>query len=703
MYNYRKGIILFWILFIALTSFYAFKLPSILTGSGFEMEGSYQKTETVLKEVFNQETDLYVLLFENKNEEKKQDYHAYIEDVLNPIIDSEKVKMVRSPLDFQEQQKGDYAFAIVSFEDNQDVGSNIAFLEENIKKTPSIEVTLTGEPIIEEEINVSSQKDLKNAELIGLPIALLVLLLSFRGLVSAFIPLVTGSLSVLSAMGIVYFVGQQVNLSVFVLNVVPMIGLALSIDFALLYINRFRDEIERHEVKKAIAITNRTAGRSILFSGLCVVLGLSGMLFIKVDIFKSIAIGGIIVVIASVLIALSFLPALLAIIGHRINALTLWKAKEGKEDKWERFAIFVMKRPIVMTVFALVILGIGLFPIKDIQLEIPDASALPSHNEARTAIETYERVFVPENEVKVPIVVNIGNDKDKLEKLKIFESEVEEEPKIIKVDSIFSVMQKDEQEINRMLENEETKKLIKPIYEQFIAGEYGLIYLYIKGDETSKETRDWLESFEERDFSLGFTMGGFSKMNQEVFSEIENQSLKGLALIIISTFIMIMFAFRSILIPLKAIFMNLLSFGAAFGIVVWVFQNGHFGIEPSAIGLMIPVIAFAIVFGLSMDYEVFLISRIEESYRESLDNDKAVLEGLTKTSKIITSAAAIMIVITGAFSFTDIIPVKQIGIGVALSIFIDATIIRMILVPSLMKLFGRWNWWFPFKNKKKKQ
>jgi RND superfamily putative drug exporter len=145
--------------------------------------------------------------------------------------------------------------------------------------------------------------------------------------------------------------------------------------------------------------------------------------------------------------------------------------------------------------------------------------------------------------------------------------------------------------------------------------------------------------------------------------------------------------------------MNMFSLGAAFGIVVWVFQEGHFGIHPSAIGVMIPVIAFAVVFGLSMDYEVFLISRIQEEYHRTFDNNFATLEGLTITSKIITAAAAIMIVVTGAFAFTDIVPVKQIGIAVALSIFIDATIVRMILVPSLMKLLGDWNWWLPFSKK----
>ena len=200
---------------------------------------------------------------------------------------------------------------------------------------------------------------------------------------------------------------------------------------------------------------------------------------------------------------------------------------------------------------------------------------------------------------------------------------------------------------------------------------------------------------------LPFTMGGYPKFNQEIFDEVYDKIPFGLAIILGSTFIILLIAFQSILIPLKAILMNMFSLGAAFGIVVWIFQEGHFGIDPSLIGLMIPIIAFAVVFGLSMDYEVFLISRIHEEYLKTKDNNFATLEGLTITSKVITAAAAIMIVVTGAFAFTDIVPVKQIGIAVALSIFIDATLVRMILVPSLMKLLGDWNWWLPFRKRKR--
>ena len=197
-----------------------------------------------------------------------------------------------------------------------------------------------------------------------------------------------------------------------------------------------------------------------------------------------------------------------------------------------------------------------------------------------------------------------------------------------------------------------------------------------------------------KDLGLTTHFGGSIKFEQEIFDEIYEKAPYGLLLIIISTFFILMRAFRSILIPLKAILMNILSLGCTFGIVVWIFQQGHLGTQPSDIALILPVFVFTLVFGLSMDYEVFLISRIQEFYLETGDNTEATISGLTYTSKIITSAAAIMIVVTGAFAFTDVMPVKQLGVGIAIAIFIDATIVRMVLVPSLMKLLGDWNWWF---------
>jgi len=676
--------------------YFAFQLPSILSGSGFEMEGSYATTQKVLEEEFNQTSSTVILLFEQEKTASTRAFQKYIQDTLD------QVSTVNNGGNTPAQFKDNYAYVTVSLDKETTVNQIKSQLH---NQSNEFNVSLTGGPVIEEEMSKGSQSDLKNAEMIGLPIAMIVLLLAFGGLVAASIPLVIGIITVVATMGLVYFLGQYINLSIFVLNVVPMIGIALSIDFALLYINRFREELLVHDIKLAIINTTKTAGRSIAFSGACVALGLSGMLLIQVDIFSSVAIGGIAVVIVAVLSALTFLPALLGLVGHRINKAMIFKRNDG-EAKWRKFATFVMKRPILMSLVTIIILIIAILPIKDMELEIPDASALPADSETRIAYETFDEVFLPNDESNVVFVLDAKDElltEGSLSNVESFISELQENELVDRVDSIFSAAgDMNSEQFYGMTQDPQMLKQLTPVLESMTTNDKTLLYVTLAAPGPSKQAKNWVREIEEKEMPLNFTMGGYSKFNQEIFDEINEKVPLGLLFIIITTYLILLVAFRSVLIPIKAILMNMLSLGASFGIVVWIFQEGHFGIDPTAIGVMIPVIAFAIVFGLSMDYEVFLISRIQEEYLKTKDNDFATLEGLTITSKIITAAAAIMIVVTGAFAFTEIVPVKQIGIAVALAILIDATLVRMILVPSLMKLLGDWNWWMPFRKKDEK-
>lgn len=705
MYTYRKIIVTIWIIFAAVMGYFAFQMPDILKGSGFEMaDSSYADTNKLLEDEFGQSSSPYIILFEKPANVSKKDFQQDIQNTLDHIKDVKGIGSIASPLENESQYKEQIAYAAVSFDKKHDDASlNIKNLKKELKNSDSVKISLTGAHVIEDDMNRSSQTDLKNAEMIGLPVAMVVLLLAFGGLVAASIPLITGVVAVVASMGLVYFIGQVIDLSVFVLNVVPMIGLAVSIDFALLYINRFREELRQHHVKEAVSITTRTAGRAIAFSGTCVVLGLAGMFFIDIDIFRSVAVGGIVVVFVSVISALTFLPGLLAMLGNRINKAMILKQKDAASSKWGTFASFVMNKPILT---AIVTLGILLFvatPIKEIELEIPNAGSLPSDNQTRIAFEKFEDHFLPDKQTDVPIVIKTKDDildPESLNDLKEFINKLEKDQLVDHVDSIFSYSQTESaDQLNQTLQIPQAKQKLNPILDNMVNKDYTHITVYLDATSNSQKAKEWVREWEDKNTGtdLSYTIGGSAKFNQEIFDEIIEEAPKGLVLIIGATYIILLLAFRSVLIPLKAILMNILSLGAAFGIIVWIFQHGNLGVEPNPIALMIPIFIFAIVFGLSMDYEVFLISRIQEIYHETGDNDFATLAGLTTTSKIITSAAAIMMAVTGAFAFTDIVPVKQIGVGVALSIFIDATLVRMILVPSLMKLLGKWNWWFPGK------
>ncbi len=709
MYTYRKAVVTFWIILTITMGFFALKMPGILQGSGFEMkDSSYDRANKLLEEHFGQSSSPYIVLFENSDKLNQDQFKEEIQDTLKSIDSIDGVTSISSPLENTSQLKENLAYASISFEEEMVPVDNIQALEAELNNK-SISLSLTGGDVIEEEMNIASQKDLKNAELIGVPVAMVVLLLAFGGLVAASIPLLTGAVAVVTAMGIIYFLGQVLSLSVFVLNVAPMIGLAVSIDFALLYINRFKEELKQHNVKEAVSITTKTAGRAIAFSGICVILGLSGMLFIQIDIFRSVAVGGIVVVLTSVISALTFLPGLLSIMGQSINKGMILKNREEDASTWRKFAGFVMKKPILSALTALAILLLLATPIRHIEMEIPNAESLPANSETRIAYETFEENFQPEDHTTMPVVLEADEDiltDDSLKQVEAFIADLEEDSLVTNVDSLFTITNTETAaNLNLALQSDQTRAQLEPALENMVDKDTTYIMVEIDAPYDSAAAKEYVRDLQDGAITtdLTYTVGGRAKFNQEIYEEIGTQTPKGLLLIVCTTFLILMFAFRSILIPLKAILMNILSLGAAFGLIVWIFQEGHLGVDANPIALMIPIFIFAIVFGLSMDYEVFLISRIREIYLETGDNDKATLEGLTTTSRIITSAAAIMIAVTGAFAFTDIVPVKQVGVGVALAIFIDATLIRMVLVPSLMRLLGKWNWWFPGSQKIKQE
>lgn len=707
-YKFRKSIIIFWLIVLISLAYFAVELPSKLQGSGFTTEGQFEEVENILKEDFDIPDSTLILLFERTDNISEEDFNKTIHDTLLDIENIEDISQIISPLEYEEMFKGNTAHALIMSDIHFDeMKETIAQIRSKFSTTDDIFIGLTGGPVINEDMSVASQRDLVRAEIIGIPIALVVLLFAFGGVVAASIPLIVGVMTVLCSMGVLYFLGYSLDLSIFVLNVVPMIGLALGIDFALLLVNRFREELSNHPIAEAIQISVEKAGRAIIFSGICVFLGLSGLLFIQVDIFKTVSIGGMVVVLFSVISAITFLPALLSVIGHGVNRLMILKEKKNQDKNvWRAFSKFVIRRPVIMSLSSFIILALAILPVQDIELTIPDAEALPPHYEARITYEKFEELFVPEDLSTVIMIAegtNSFENKSELESLALLIDDLTNDPLVSDVESIFSLAGNvDVEQFYSMLQHPEMKAKIEPLLEQMTSENKTLLRVNLKANDHSVAAKDWVREWEKQDQDLSVKVGGYAKFHQEIFDEIYNKIPYVLTVVFISTFIVLFIAFQSILIPLKAIIMNVASLSATFGILVWLFQGGLFGLEHASIGLMIPVLIFGIVFGLSMDYEVFLISRMHEIYTQTKDNEFATLEGLVSTSKLITSAAAIIIVITGAFAFTNVVPVKQIGIGIALAILIDATIVRMVLVPSLMKLLGKWNWWAPSFKKESK-
>ncbi|MBY6086332.1 MMPL family transporter [Priestia flexa] len=701
LYRYRKLFLAMWLVLIVTFGYFALKLPSVLGGNGFEMEGEFKQTQQLLVDEFDVSESQAIVLFEKKDDVSYEELIKSASNYLEKINTKDYVLKIDAPSLDSSTIDGNFAYGIIHFNKAAvDLDNEINELQDIPIENDEIRVKLTGEPVIVQDMNTASQKDLAKAEAIGIPVALIVLLLAFGGVIAAGIPLIIGIVTVITTMGIVYFFHHVTPLSIFILNVVPMIGLALSIDFALLFINRFKEELVHNSVENAVKKTIQTAGRSVIFSGLCVFIGLAGMLFIQVDIFQNVALGGMAVVFVAVLSAVTLLPAILAMLGEKVNRLRILRTNDQSgQSKWRSFAHFVMKRPVIMTLVSLVILLTALLPIKDMQLEIPSSEALPDNYDSKKALEVYNERFTDETTTDVFFVLKSNGDmlaQGSLNDAVPFIHQIEDDNLVSKVDSLPTALKVDSgKELSQLLNNQQLETQTKPAVESFVNNDYMLVKVTLDTKQSSNEAKEFVKTWAAKTpGDLELYVGGYPKFEQEIFDEIYEKAPYGLLLVLVSTYLILMIAFRSVLIPLKAIIMNILSLTATFGLLVWLFQGGHFGLTESNIALVLPVFVFGLVFGLSMDYEVFLISRIHEVYEQTGDNNLATVEGLASTSKIITSAALIMIVITGAFAFTGITPVKQMGVGIALAIFIDATVVRMLLVPSLMKLLGNANWWF---------
>ncbi|UOR10409.1 MMPL family transporter [Halobacillus amylolyticus] len=700
----HKILIAFWIVAAVGMSYFAIQLPSLLAGDGFRTDGEYEKVEDILSETFDFPSSTLLVLFEQDPDESNEEFQSTISTKLADIDELSEVSAMQSPLDDKSMRKKHLAYATINFDDESLDMSEVIQKVKNITETND-NITITGAPVISEDINKASQNDLKRAELIGLPFALLILLIAFGTVVASLLPLIIGGTTIVIGFGVLALVGGEMDLSIFILNIAPMIGLALSIDFALLFINRYREELHKQEKAPALITTIETAGRSILFSAVCVFIGLGAMSIIRVDIFTNIAIGGTVVILAAVLNSLTLLPSLLYILGPRIHKWRIIPSEKDTTPRWRKFGRGVMKHPVIIAVVSLVILLIGIIPVTNMNLSIPTITALPESYDSRAAYEQIDKEFMGEGKSTAYVIAEREGgwlEADGLEQMKQIQDKLNNPDIVESTQTLYTTSNiESTDKLAASLEQPQTREQLEPAINQFIAGDQLMIPVSLTVTANSEKAQDLLLEWSTYEWDVPTMFGGQPKFNQEIYTEIFDKIGITLAIILISTFIILTIAFKSIVIPLKAILMNIIGLTSTFGVLVWLFQGGHFGMNETDISLILPVIVFSLVFGLSMDYEVFLISRIHEFYQETGNNTTSTIEGLANTSKIITSAALIMIVITGAFAFTGVVPVKQIGVGFAIAIFIDATIVRLLLVPSLMKLLGDWNWWLPFRRKKK--
>tara|TARA_B100000989_G_scaffold234871_2_gene181668 strand:+ start:20762 stop:23149 length:2388 start_codon:yes stop_codon:yes gene_type:complete len=601
----------------------------------------------------------------------------------------------------------------------------------------------TGNVAIDVIFDVRIQEDLIKAELISGPLTLIILGIVFGTLIAAILPLGVAFLTVLSAMGITIWLSNNTDVTQYALNIITLIGIGVSVDYSLFMVNRFREELNRgRDIRTSTAMTVATAGKAVFFSGVTVAIGLMGMLFFENTGLPSLGIGGTLAVSVAMIFSILVLPALLSIIGRGMDKQNIVKITTKKnrvfripnrlpiafstdndeeDGLWSKIANTVMERPWAVLIPTLVILlGAGL-PFLQADFSIASRDALPPDDETRIGLELMDDKW-PNEAVNSAMVVFDFDGADPLseENIRVMFKWMGEQVNDSRVINGFGYAFPPIENLTESAvvefwttpeENLTTEQIITREYlrSSFISNNVTYVVFSLSGPITSEDGRGFVYDVREdrNDLLAKLVTGensrvmvaGFSAYSLDVLDAIIENLPIALAFIFISTIVLIYLQVKSIIIPIKAIIMNILSISASFGMLVFVFQWGNgaelLNFTPQPIETTNPVIMFCIVFGLSMDYEVLMLSRIHEEWENTGDNTLAVANGLQKTGRLITGAAAIMVVVFMAFGLSSVVILKQIGLGLALAILLDATIVRALVVPSTMRLMGKWNWWTP--------
>lgn len=602
------------------------------------------------------------------------------------------------------------AYAVILLEQNTPIPDALMQQLKTLIKTPKdMTLELGGEEFFVEHINKQTQHDLYKADMIAAPISLITLVLVFASIVAAIIPLLLGGSCAVIILTTLYMIGHFWVLSIFTLNIALLLGLCLSLDYSLFIISRFRDELQNHPVETAVAVTMATAGKAVFFSGLAVFISLSALLLFPITILFSIGIGGLSAVFIAVAVALSLLPALLSLLGNRINLLPIHIFKSQKTTSfWRSLSTAVVKRPLLYFISILSLLLLLGYPFLNARFGLSDYKILPPHAEGRKFFDDYNKAF-DENALSPLLLIVSSNDnivsKKNLNALATLTKKIKNNPLVHNVYSITNAVSGlPNSAYYELYKNPEkiTNKSLKQLLLTTTKKHFTTISVVSKYSVNSPETKQLIEDMRDLkpDNALNLRLTGLPIQNNDVLTTIKRIFPFAMAWVIGLTYIVLLVLLRSVFLPFKAILMNIVSLSASYGVLVFIFQEGHLhellNFDPQGLlDVSLLIIIFCALFGFSMDYEVFLLTRIKEAYLETKDNNQSIIYGIEHSSKLITSAAIIVIFICGSFMVAEVIMVKAFGLGIAIAIFVDAFLVRTILVPATMALVKSWNWYLP--------
>ena len=729
--RYRWFIVGFWFIAVVVALPFAPQASNVLQAGGFTSpDAESEQALALLANKLHLNVNIVQVIFTS------QHYTAYdarfVQEAQQSLASVQQMPEVASIISFVDNPRQislDRRAAYVNIVLKTDPNSSpklLPDLQRRLHPVPDLKTSIGGGPVFYQDIQTVSENDLRRAEALAFPFAVIALLLVFRSVMAAILPALVGGGAVLVSLALIFGLGHITELSIFVLNITTLFGLGLGVDYSLFMVSRFREELGRgRSVEDAVAMTVATAGRAVTFSGFTVSIGLAGLIFFHINMLHSVGLGGVLVVLMAVFAALTLLPAALAIIGTRINAFPVRLPKLKKQTAlagtaiaaantevhhgfWYRLSHIVMRYPVRIFIPVLLLLIALGSPFLSVRFSAPDASILPASVPSRAAFDLLNTRFNAQDSTPILIALQTRGDvltPGNISNLYAYAQRIKADPRVARVDSIVSA------------DPRFTLAQYEALYAhpQFVSDPYlaSLLNVSVAGNTTMIQVVSKYGALDQRALQLVQTIrntppgngmhilvDGETAANIDYVQSLYSDFPIAVLIVALTTYIVLLFFFRSVFLPLKAILMNTLSILASYGMLVVIFQNGflHQFLNFTPLGFVeasSPILLFCALFGLSMDYEVFLLSRVQEAFWQTGDNRQAVALGLQRSGGIITSAAVIVVVVSASFATADMILVKALGLGMALAVALDATLVRGLLVPATMRLLGNLNWWLP--------
>ncbi|HZA60902.1 MAG TPA: MMPL family transporter [Actinomycetota bacterium] len=719
----RWWVVTAWLLIFAAALPLLGKLSDRLSQGGFEVPGSQSARALELSREFRGRHDITstLVVWSETGTVQDPEFVALFQDVRTALLAGPGVAEVTDPYVLPEQeaaryfsQDGKVLTAEVGLTDNQDQALRHAedlneIVAEASGGSTDVRALLTGDAPFYAAFTEITTHDLERAERIAFPLSLLILVLAFGSLVAAGLPLGLALLSLVVTFGAISLIAATTTVSIFTQNIASMIGIGVGIDYSLFLLTRFREELRAgRQNGDAVAAAMATSGKAVFVSALTVVVSLSGILLVDIAAIRSMGLGAMVAVAVACAAALTLLPALLSSLGPRVDKWAIFRRKRAEAGYgggwWHRWATAVMRRPWTALILTAAIVMTLAFPALHLRLGSSGPDIFPEDATPRVAAEVTAEAF-GEGQVSPVVVFLESDDAVELSAVAAMTEAISADPEVTRVVSLATVLPPE------VPPGQEAAFLDspqgRPLAAMFLAdgGRMSQLTVVTKSGPQTEANQAFVERLRDRLETIvpegtEAMVGGSPALNVDINREMESSIVPVVAMVLILSFLLLLLFFRSLLLPLKAIIMNGASVAVAYGLLVFVFQDGHFqellGFNTAGhIEVFIPLFLFSILFGLSMDYEVFLLARIREEYLRTGDNTEAVGWGLEHTGRIITSAAAIMVTVFGAFAAASLVPIKAMGFGLAVAVLLDATLIRVVLVPASMRLMGKWNWWLP--------